>query len=339
MVGIMANWQNKHFRFSVVGIMAAGLVSYLVMHQAAPSRASSNQMTNPFADKTLYVDPDSNAATQEKQWRATRPADAAQMAKIATQAQAMWFGWTTNIYQDVKAYMARVAKANAYPVVVAYNIPLRDCGMYSAGGARSDAAYKQWIVQFSNGIGNQPAALILEPDALAGMDCLSTSQQAGRINDLKYAVNTLSSHTNLTVYVDIGNSTWLPPAEAAKRLKEVDIAKVSGFSLNVSYSTTAAQNTVYGEAVSKLLDGKHFVINTSRSGRGQASLGDWCNPPGRGLGQRPTSDTGNALVDAYLWIKPPGESDGYCNGGPKSGQWWPTYALGLARNSFRSSCG
>jgi len=46
-------------------------------------------------------------------------------------------------------------------------------------------------------------------------------------------------------------------------------------------------------------------------------------------------DTGQALVDAYLWIKTPGESDGTCNGGPKAGQWWADYALGLARSAMQ----
>jgi endoglucanase len=38
-------------------------------------------------------------------------------------------------------------------------------------------------------------------------------------------------------------------------------------------------------------------------------------------------------VDAYLWVKRPGESDGACgNGAPKVGVWWPDYALDLATN-------
>jgi len=45
----------------------------------------------------------------------------------------------------------------------------------------------------------------------------------------------------------------------------------------------------------------------------------WCNPPGRGLGARPTTRTGNSLVDAYLWIKIPGESDGQCDRGMGGG--------------------
>ncbi|WP_442538328.1 glycoside hydrolase family 6 protein, partial [Streptomyces pseudogriseolus] len=59
----------------------------------------------------------------------------------------------------------------------------------------------------------------------------------------------------------------------------------------------------------------------------------WCNPPGRALGETPTTRTADPLVDAYLWIKRPGESDGECKGGPKAGEWWEDYALDLARAS------
>jgi endoglucanase len=52
------------------------------------------------------------------------------------------------------------------------------------------------------------------------------------------------------------------------------------------------------------------------------------------LGEAPTADTGLGRVDALLWIKRPGESDGACRPGePRAGQWWPEYALDLARRS------
>ena len=35
-----------------------------------------------------------------------------------------------------------------------------------------------------------------------------------------------------------------------------------------------------------------------------------CNQVGAGLGARPTGVTGIAGVDAFVWVKPPGESDG-----------------------------
>ena len=95
-----------------------------------------------------------------------------------------------------------------------------------------------------------------------------------------------------------------------------------------------------------------FVIDTSRNGQGPWTppVGvypdpqDWCNPPGRGLGARPTADTGVALLDAKLWVKVPGESDGSCTRGtagpgdpeygntvdPAAGVWWPDQIHGLA---------
>jgi endoglucanase len=49
------------------------------------------------------------------------------------------------------------------------------------------------------------------------------------------------------------------------------------------------------------------------------------------VGERPTSQTGQARVDAYLWVKRVGESDGTCNGGPAAGTFWDTYAIGLVQ--------
>jgi endoglucanase len=99
----------------------------------------------------------------------------------------------------------------------------------------------------------------------------------------------------------------------------------------------------------------HFVIDTSRNGQGpwvpSASYPDpqvWCNPPSRGLGYLPTSDTGNELADAFLWIKVPGESDGECTRGltdndgvdpewgrvdPPAGAWFPEQAVDLIANA------
>jgi endoglucanase len=97
----------------------------------------------------------------------------------------------------------------------------------------------------------------------------------------------------------------------------------------------------------------HFVVDTSRAGRGpwQTTVAypdkqDWCNPPGRGAGPRPTTSTGSPLADAFLWVKVPGESDGSCNRGisgsttdpewggivdPAAGAWFPAQALQLAQ--------
>jgi len=102
---------------------------------------------------------------------------------------------------------------------------------------------------------------------------------------------------------------------------------------------------------------EHFVTDTSRNGTGpwtatpeQVALGDvqdWCNPPERGVGKTPSSLTANSLIDAYLWLKIPGESDGQCNRwappgsedpvrmmmDPAAGAWFPEAALELAQNA------
>lgn len=49
-------------------------------------------------------------------------------------------------------------------------------------------------------------------------------------------------------------------------------------------------------------------VNGSRTDR-RIHLGNWCNQSGAGLGERPKASPAPG-IDAYVWIKPPGESDG-----------------------------
>jgi len=146
------------------------------------------------------------------------------------------------------------------------------------------------------------------------------------------AVNVLAGQPNVTTYVDIGHSKWLPSDQAAGRLARAGVAKARGFSLNVSNFQWTSDEIAYGNDVSARLGGKGFVIDTARNGQGPAPDNEWCNPAGRGLGKSPAVAPGTG-PDAYLWIKPPGESDGPCNGGPAAGVWWAQYALGLAQRS------
>jgi endoglucanase len=288
----------------------------------------------PFAGKRFYVDPDSAARRQADAWRSSRPADAAQLAKIASQPQAQWFGgWNTDITGDVRALMDRAQAAGQVPTLVAYNIPQRDCGAYSAGGASSADAYRAWIRGLASGIGTGTAAVLLEPDALAGMDCLSAVDRDRRLALLRDAVAVLSAHRGVSVYLDGGHAYWQAAAEMASRLRAAGVADAQGFFLNVSNFVFSSDNASYGAQVASLTDGKHFVIDTSRNGLGPAADGDWCNPAGRALGVRPGYDTGVSRQDANLWIKRPGESDGSCHGGPPAGQWWADYALGLAQRA------
>lgn len=287
---------------------------------------------NPLLGASFYVNPYSNAKKTADAWRSTRPADALQMDKIATQSVAAWLGnWNTNVQADANSQTTTITSAGATPVFVAYNIPQRDCGGLSGGGGATADAYKTWITGLANGIGERKAVVILEPDALANMDCLSATDQQIRFDLIKFAVSTLRAKGQIFVYLDAGHSNWQSSGTIASRLLKAGIDIANGFSLNVSNFGYTSSNTSYGESVSALVGGKHFVIDTSRNGLGPTADWQWCNPAGRAIGNRPSSVTGNALIDAYLWLKVPGESDGACNGYPSSGTWMPEYALGLAQ--------
>jgi cellulose 1,4-beta-cellobiosidase len=49
-------------------------------------------------------------------------------------------------------------------------------------------------------------------------------------------------------------------------------------------------------------------VNASKIDK-RPARGDWCNPAGAGIGERPTAAP-QPNIDAYVWVKPPGESDG-----------------------------
>jgi endoglucanase len=314
-----------------LGVLSAGLIAATAFAQHERSAG------NPFTGAKFYVDRDSDAfrAVRDLDDRG-RHDDARLIEKIAGHSSATWFGgWSRghgSVYADVKARVAEITANGSLPVLVAYNIPHRDCGQYSAGGAKSAAAYVSWVRSLKRGIARHRAVVILEPDALAGFDCLSPARRRQRIALLRTAIRTLAS-ASISVYVDAGNESWHSPRTIAKRLRQAGIGRARGFALNVSNYYFSRDEQAYGHRVSALVGGKPFVVDTSRNGRGPAPGQAWCNPPGRGLGQPATADTGDSVVDAYLWVKLPGESDGTCRGGPRAGEWWLEYALGLARRA------
>ncbi len=299
-----------------------------------PSAAPATASSNPFAGARFYVDPDSDAMAAVARLRNSAPADAAALSRIANTSHADWFGGDTANPDAVRARVAgrvdEIRATGALPVLVAYAIPNRDCGSYSAGGAGSPDAYRAWIAAFAAGIGRGPAAVILEPDAISQTDCLSAADRQTRYSLLGNAVDVLA-HVGAAVYLDAGNATWHSAADTAARLRAAGVDRARGFALNVSNFDETPDERAYAAAVSAALGGTaRAVIDTSRNGLGPAASNAWCNPPGRALGAAPTGNTGDPVVDAYLWIKVPGESDGTCNGGPGAGQWWLDYALGLA---------
>ena len=300
---------------------------------------------NPFAGMKYWSDPYAPARLKSKLMRESNPEQSALLGKIADNGGADWIGdWTPNVGNWVGKRVTLIQKTGALPVFISYNIPKRDCGNYSAGGSEKGDDYKKWISAFAHGIGDRRAAVVVEPDGLGLLhkkDCLSEADQKERIELFRFAVHEFAALGNTAVYIDAGHSAWMPAAEMAGLLKQAGIEEADGFSLNVSNYKATATEIKYGKEISKRVGGKHFVIDTSRNGNGppvkECKVPDseacWCNPPGRALGSPPTTETSDKLVDAYLWLKKPAESDGKCNGGPRAGEYWQDRALELARNA------
>jgi endoglucanase len=294
---------------------------------------------NPFAGIPLYRAPYSNAENAQRRLEKSDPANAALIAKIAAQPQASWYGgWSGDIKTVVANYVNAAERARALAVLVAYNVPDRDCGQYSAGGAGDAGAYLEWMKGFAAGIGQRRAVVVLEPDALGLLtNCLSPADQDRRLELIHQAVLTLKAQPGTAVYIDAGHSGWVPAAAMAERLKRAGISDARGFALNTSNYRADAELIQFGkDLIAALQLESHFVIDSSRNGNGPAPAGDaqdWCNPEGRALGRAPTTDTGDPALDAFLWLKRPGESDGECKGGPAAGQWFEARALEMARNA------
>ncbi|WP_030192673.1 glycoside hydrolase family 6 protein [Streptomyces sp. NRRL S-87] len=409
-------------------LAASALVLLLGAAAPVPAEASSVPASHTLPANTRFsVGPDGDAAHQAVSDLLHGDFEGATaMAKLASWPEAAWFtdGTPAQVESRVRDLVRRAGRTRTVPVLVAYNIPLRDCSQYSSGGAQSDAAYQAWISAFARGLGSSKAVVVLEPDGLANLpsDCGPDSDPTGalttgRMADLNHAVDALARQPNSVVYLDAGNSHWRSVGDITRRLLQAGVTRTRGLSLNVSNYLATGLSTHYGTWVSQCLwfatkgpdrgrghpewcasqyyspaapnDGQtgnsvsvddpstwhwtdrwfrqnvgtppteelvHLVVDTSRNGRGAWTppagkySGDpqtWCNAPGRGIGDRPTADTRVPLVDAYLWIKTVGQSDGQCNrsvpGGtidpeygivdPAAGVWWPEQAASLVRNA------
>ena len=240
--------------------------------------------------------------------------------------------WNGDVTTAVQAYTNAAQNDGKLPVLIAYNIPNRDCGSYSAGGIGGGDAYKSWISSFASAIGNRPAIVVLEPDALMQLDCLKTdADRTARLSLLNYALDQFAAKApNTWVYVDAGHSNWKTAEETATRLINAGIAKARGFALNVSNYRATSELVSHGNAINAQLQSqagfqRTFVIDTSRNGNGPLGS-EWCDPAGRKIGVVTQFHTIGSGLELSLWLKIPGEADG-CAGG--AGQFLPDLAVRL----------
>ena len=98
--------------------------------------------------------------------------------------------------------------------------------------------------------------------------------------------------------------------------------------LNATHQDTTRNNVRYGQRLSPLVGGKHFVVNTSENGSGRLFVRQrrprkrsflvHCNPRNSSLGHPPTTTVDHqgrplpSKVDGLLWINRPGASAGPC---------------------------
>jgi cellulose 1,4-beta-cellobiosidase len=230
---------------------------------------------------------------------------------------------------------------------------------------------------------SQKIAVVLEPDSLPNLvtnselpACAAAEQVYRR--GIAYAISKLSM-PNVFIYMDAAHAGWLGwPKNLPKAValfKEVITNaggpdRIRGFALNVSnYDPPKeprakknspddpsqdelgyAQDLAAGLAKFGIAD-KGFIIDTSRNGRAgiRTADGNWCNVKGAGLGERPAVAPA-PNVDAYFWVKTPGESDGTTDrkaarfdencvsddampGAPEAGELFAPYLIELAKNA------
>jgi endoglucanase len=319
-------------------MLLALAAAFLGVHGAsAPAQSSES---NPLAGIRLYVDTDSPSWHQWRAYlRAGREHKAALIWRIAREPKGLWLGRFTrpNFHVKVRRLIDAAVADGSVPLFTVLRAQSTRCSpTYDGGGPAEDARTRAWYDDLARAIGNDRVVIAFEPDSLGTIDCHARSRRDDRIRLLRYGVTALSRLPNATIYIEAGASDWESARRTANQLRAVGIAKVRGFMLNATHYDWTRANILHGLEISRMTGGKHFVINTAENGRGPVHqrlpngrrLTIWCNPPGRGLGPSPTTETANPKVDAYLWINRPGYAQS-CQHRPIA--WYPPRALTYAR--------
>lgn len=313
--------------WGVVGIAAVvGAVAFALWPRTDDAAA-------PPGPGTVVVASDLSKAHRAAATEADGTPEQAAARYLDAQPTAVWLTPEADPVDQVAGRIEHLAaearEQSAVLAIVVYGLPGRDCGNHSAGGL-DPAAYEEWTTAIGTALreADVESVVILEPDSLAlAPECGNVDE---RVPQLRGAVEELTGE-GTWIYLDAGHSNWLPVDEMAALIAQVaDAAPVRGFATNVSNYNDTADETRYAHELAARLDGLHAIIDTSRNGAG--SDGEWCNPPGRLVGE-PGGTIGDDVIDTNLWVKPPGESDGPCNGGPAAGTWWPDAAVELTREA------
>jgi endoglucanase len=304
---------------------------------SAPAQSGDE---NPLAGVRFYVDQESSSMEQYRALlRAGKDHEADLVWRIAREPKAVWVGRFTspNFHVKVQRIFGSAHAQGAVPILTVLRAQSTRCSpTYDGGGPAEDARTRAWYDDLARAIGNDRVVIAYEPDSLGTIDCHARSRRDDRYRLLRYGVDALSRNPNATIYIEAGASDWEGASRMAKKLRKVGIAKVRGFMLNATHYDWTRANIAYGVKLSKLVGGKHFIINTAENGRGPIHkrlpngrrLTVWCNPPNRGLGPAPTTNTSDSRADGYLWVNRPGYAQS-CQGRPIA--WYLPRALSYAK--------
>lgn len=304
---------------------------------------------NPIAGTRFFVDPNSAPAKAARHYARSKPAWSGLLSKIAGEPDAhRFYMWNmgSNVEGQVAHYLegTQLAQPGTTVMLSTYSLVHGKCG-YTATPA-IQARYDNFIKQVAAGIGNNHVVFLLELDSLITAPCLNQQQLAIRDAELKYALQVLEADPHVVVYLDGGAADAVSPARQADFLRNAGVSQAQGFFLNSTHFDWTSSTLHYGQEISQLLGGTHFLINTGENGRGPLRPKNLvkqgnevlCNPPGRGLGalslsNRIAQPTGYTAADGFLWFSNPGGSGGQCvAGAPPTGVYWPAYAVNLAKH-------
>ncbi len=313
-----------------------------------PLGVAAPDPSNPLAGAKMYVDPDSSAAAAQQHYAHSNPTWSRLLGVIASEPGAhRFYMWNmgSHVEGQVAHYLegTQVQEPGTTVPLTTYSL-VHGCA-YTATPAM-EKRYDDFIRQVAAGIGNYHAVFFLELDSLITAGCLTRHQLAIREAELRYAVSVLEADPHVLVYLDGGAADAVPAAEQARRLRGSGVAQAQGFFLNSTHFDWMTYELHYGQRISQMLGGAHFIVNSGENGRGplrpasRVKSGNevLCNPPGRGLGPLTLSQdiaqpTGYPAADGFLWFSNPGGSGGACRpGAPPTGHFWAAYAVMLARN-------
>lgn len=330
--------------------------SYQPMHMttapASATTSSSNAATNKAratsvgaAPGPTYVDPDPALLAEIARREKTDPAGAAKLKELAQQPVTHWLNGTPYDAQHLNEYLNKAQAAGKEGSVMFYNIPGRDNGGYSGGGARSVGEYKAWAKQMSDVIGDRKTTVYLETDAIMHTKDMSPEKADERLKLIGDTVDMLKKNNpNATVVLNAGSAGWGTPAETAALLKRANVQNADGFFLNVAGFESTADSMRHGDAIVTELDklgitDKRYIIDTSRNGAKIMALPGtkeaWADPYGAASGVKPTTDQSimkNPNVMALSWVKTPWAGDGRLT---KPGAMNADYAIKLVENAER----